>query len=135
MKIKCYDCGKLKPLSQFHKRTRNARSSRMGRNERCKKCTRIYCRKYHQENRDRYKNRHLEVSYGITLSDYSRLYEEQEGRCAICLEWYKVLHVDHDHETNKVRGLLCLSCNNGLGRFRDSPERLRRAIQYLNEKE
>ena len=74
--------------------------------------------------------------YGITAEDYFALLAQQENRCAVCRteEWggkHGVPHVDHDHATNKVRGLLCDSCNAGLGRFRDNPTALRRAADYL----
>ncbi|MGE0576133.1 MAG: endonuclease VII domain-containing protein [Reyranella sp.] len=60
----------------------------------------------------------------------------QEGRCKICRrpaeegQW-KVLRVDHDHATGKIRGLLCHHCNVALGHFGDSPELLERAAEYL----
>lgn len=73
--------------------------------------------------------------YGLTPDQYDELLASQEGRCAICRTetpggkggW----HVDHDHATGKVRGLLCDNCNNGLGRFADDPIRIQRAIDYL----
>ena len=56
--------------------------------------------------------------YGITIEDYDRMYEEQGGRCAICRTDQpggagERFSVDHDHETGKVRGLLCNNCNTG----------------------
>lgn len=61
----------------------------------------------------------LQVRYGITLEDYEHMYEQQGGRCKICdhegSRDGKRLHVDHDHETGVVRGLLCNSCNLKLG--------------------
>ena len=75
--------------------------------------------------------------YGITQTDYDRMVEQQDGKCAICLKFPTVirgcarLHVDHDHETGAVRGLLCSLCNLGIGKLRDSVENLTRAIAYL----
>jgi len=63
------------------------------------------------------------------------LWDSQQGQCAICecdLTWdSRLTHVDHDHATNKVRGLLCSTCNQGLGSFRDSIAMLEKAVQYL----
>jgi hypothetical protein len=58
------------------------------------------------------------------------MFDEQGGLCAICREG-KAAHVDHDHATGVVRGLLCFNCNGGLGNFKDQPERLHAAIGYL----
>lgn len=70
--------------------------------------------------------------YGITPEEYDRRVKEQDGKCAICLE-ERPLAVDHCHETGKVRGLLCRSCNAGMGMLKDDPERLRRAILFLEQ--
>lgn len=59
------------------------------------------------------------------------LYEKQRGICAICKRGDAALVVDHDHDTGFVRGLLCNSCNNGLGNFRDDPDVLANARDYL----
>jgi hypothetical protein len=82
------------------------------------------------------KGKEIERLYGITLKDYEHLYILQNGVCAICRkpEGRKgkvFLVVDHDHETGKVRGLLCSNCNSGLGFFKDSLESLSSARQYL----
>lgn len=75
--------------------------------------------------------------YGLSSIDYESMYEAQGGGCAICgredsgVVNRQLLCVDHDHDTGEVRGLLCDSCNNGLGRFKDSPELLMSALQYL----
>jgi len=77
---------------------------------------------------------HLMFTYGITVAEYDRLYAEQAGGCAICGESCPTgrrLAVDHDHDTGRVRGLLCARCNNGLGNFQDDPDRLRLAVAYL----
>lgn len=67
--------------------------------------------------------------YGLTVEEYEELICEG---CSICHSHEK-LHVDHDHADGRVRGALCHYCNVGLGVFKDNPERLRRAIEYLEE--
>jgi hypothetical protein len=86
----------------------------------------------------------LRQEYGLTLDAYQRIYDEQNGRCAICVvpitsqitetrnpDRTQVAHVDHCHETNVVRGLLCFHCNVGLGKFKDSATNLLAAARYL----
>jgi hypothetical protein len=78
---------------------------------------------------------HLKRKYGMTLEDYDRMLEAQGGACAICGRPPRediALHVDHDHETGLVRGLLCFPCNNTLGDFGDDPTRLYAAAEYLS---
>jgi hypothetical protein len=73
--------------------------------------------------------------YGLTREEFDQL-RAQHNACAICgkYDWGpKGPQVDHDHETGRVRGILCLSCNNGLGRFKDQPGVLRRAAIYLEQ--
>ena len=70
--------------------------------------------------------------YGITPAEYDQMYVAQGGLCAICEQPFEVLHVDHDHVTTVVRALLCKSCNIGIGHLNDSPERLFRAAEYLD---
>ena len=69
--------------------------------------------------------------YGLTVQQLNALTESQEGRCAICAVTHENLTVDHNHETGKVRGLLCASCNKGLGFFGDRIDLLMQAINYL----
>jgi hypothetical protein len=70
---------------------------------------------------------------GATPDMVDQALKEQEGRCAICRDPFELspARVDHDHLRDKFRGLLCHSCNTGLGLFRDSPCNLVRAITYL----
>lgn len=73
--------------------------------------------------------------YGITAEFYEELLAAQENRCAICKlppGADKRLCVDHDHDTGKVRGLLCDACNHGIGKFRESATILESAIEYLS---
>ena len=77
----------------------------------------------------------LKRRYGITIDDYEEMFSKQNGKCAICkgdCMTGRNLAVDHDHDTNKVRGLLCSKCNQGLGQFKNI-ELLQRAIDYLKE--
>lgn len=80
--------------------------------------------------------------YGLTRETYNALLASQGGGCAICgatesrdsdprTGKRRSLHIDHCHRTGRVRGLLCASCNLGLGKFSDDTERMRRAIEYL----
>jgi len=69
--------------------------------------------------------------YGITRTDYESMLDSQGGGCAICGSRPDLLCVDHDHLTGKVRGLLCSTCNKGLGHFCDDPGLLGRATNYL----
>lgn len=80
--------------------------------------------------------RQLRVLYGLTLDGFDALVESQSGCCAICENTLRIggvagAHVDHDHETGVVRGILCANCNHGLGKFGDDPASLRRAADYL----
>ena len=76
----------------------------------------------------------LRCLYGLEEDQHKKLLNEQKGGCAICRKVpKKQLSVDHDHQTNEVRGLLCQSCNTGLGLFADSPELLRAAAIYLEK--
>lgn len=77
----------------------------------------------------------LQRQYSITEELYQRIFDRQNGRCAICgcQQHYQRLAVDHDHKTGMVRGLLCVNCNRGLGRFFDSALRLRNAAAYIEK--
>jgi Recombination endonuclease VII len=81
-------------------------------------------RRYQAEKRP-----HLKM-YGITKSDFDAMTRRQNLRCVICLRKCD-LHVDHDHSSGRVRGLLCGNCNRGVGIFAESPQRLMRAARYM----
>jgi hypothetical protein len=86
---------------------------------------------YRDQSAERKKEMWLKRAYGIDLVTYEAMVKEQEGLCAICQKEPLVLHVDHDHESNRVRGLLCGSCNRAIGLLQESPETLQHAIEYL----
>jgi hypothetical protein len=74
----------------------------------------------------------LKQDYGLTMEQFDAMRAAQGGKCAICAEPFsKTPHVDHCHATGKVRSLLCGGCNVGLGRFRDNPENMEAAAQYV----
>jgi hypothetical protein len=77
----------------------------------------------------------LKRLYGLTRDEYERTLREQNDSCRICGATFettgKRFHVDHDHATGKVRGLLCHKCNAALGMFDDNVDRLRKAVEYL----
>ena len=84
---------------------------------------------------DRKRDSHYRRTYGITLEQYNQMLENQGHKCWVCQrhqsEFKQRLHVDHNHATREVRGLLCNHCNrNVIGRHKD-PELLRRAGDYL----
>lgn len=87
------------------------------------------------------RRRNLRNDFGLELEEYNRMHEEQNGLCLICkqpettVQRGKVipLSVDHCHNSGKIRGLLCRSCNTGLGAFGDDIDRIAKAIQYLEE--
>lgn len=91
--------------------------------------------------RERQRQRRLS-KYGMTAPEYDALFDGQGGRCACCGRVgrragigegtrYSVLCVDHDHDTGAIRGLLCHTCNRGIGLFGDNIEMLEQAIAYL----
>lgn len=92
-------------------------------------------REWYLNNKERVKDLALQREFGITLEEYHNIMEKQNHRCAICGEPPEVdqrlFSVDHDHETGKVRGLLCRGCNVGIGNLKDDPEILMKAILYI----
>lgn len=91
-------------------------------------------REIRERRRDVNRDAHLRRNFGIGTPEYEALLKAQGGRCAICGRPPRKgssLHVDHDHETGEVRGLLCFRCNGGLGQFAEDAERLQFAAEYL----
>lgn len=119
----CMRCREVLPVSAFG--PNRARDD--GLQEYCRPCKRSYANALYARTRGQSLYR-----YGMTVEDYDRMLAEQEGRCAACGDVpTKRLHVDHDHSTGQVRGLLCGECNLGIGKFKDDPERLESAARYL----
>ena len=132
MKRTCYKCKVEKTTEDFYVRNKKT----MVRQSVCKECTKDRVRKRHLENPARTKNNDLMRTYGITLEEHTRMFEEQNGVCYLCKKpgdgRWKKLCVDHDHETGKVRKLLCRSCNTALGQVGDNVDLLKAMIDYLS---
>lgn len=79
--------------------------------------------------------RQLLKDYGITLEEYNQMAARQDFRCGICGQDDNPLVVDHKHGTRGARGLLCQSCNKGIGHFFDNPSALESAAEYLRRSE
>lgn len=139
----CPRCGNIKPIDQFGKRPNGKPKGY------CIDCWRTYDAEYAASADGREARRvarskwnegnheyFLTYRYGITKQQYDDMLAAQGGCCAICGRdnpggKAKVWAVDHCHNSNQVRGLLCGPCNRGLGQFGDDVERLRAAVRYL----
>ena len=107
-------------------------------NRRCRVCHEAAGAKWSEEHKFARWKIHMKSKmpgkYGITLQEYLGMWQEQNGLCKICNKPSKKvrLGIDHCHKTNKIRGLLCNSCNSGLGLFQDDSKILALAIKYLD---
>lgn len=123
----CPDCQVVKPLDDF---PRN-RADSTGYASYCKPCHNARTRATKQRLYGGYREYHLRRRYGIGQKEFDELLAAQGGVCGIC-GTERPEHVDHDHLTGYVRGVLCFNCNGGLGHFRDDRTLLNQAIAYLN---
>jgi hypothetical protein len=126
----CKSCDTTKPIDEFYLRNKTS----MVRHSTCKECD----RKRVAGNYDpiKYQEQHLKRSYGITLNEYNEMLEEQGHRCKTCGTTkaggkHGKFMVDHSHNTGKVRGLLCKSCNIALGEIKDNRQTLLNMVEYL----
>lgn len=142
----CRACKVPKPLSDFSSNTHKACSNcckRLAENAkryyaRHSKKLIAWQRAYNLRYPEARKNYVLRRLYGLSLGEYNSILERQGGGCAICgvkasSGVSATFHVDHCHEKKVVRGLLCTSCNSGLGRFKDNPDLLIAAADYLKK--
>ena len=139
MLLKCSHCKLEKEETEFPKATNKARGYAWV----CKSCKKekklakqasMTTDEWYMQNRRYW----LKSEYGLSLEDYNTMLKDQNHKCAICgtdeVDAFKsLLFVDHDHETGKVRGLLCHHCNTALGKFKDSTEILKQAIAYVEK--
>ncbi len=122
----CVECGKVFTPNQ---------NDRNGKTKCCSVlCNDVYQRKV--KTPAQLRSYHLRTLYGITVGDYERMLAEQGGGCAICSSSGTSkrngrLHIDHDHDSGRIRGLLCSKCNSGIGQLQDDPTLLRAAAEYI----
>ena len=90
-------------------------------------------RRYTRAHPEKVKQFHLKSKYNLTPDQLVEMEVSQDGACAICKEKPHRLFVDHDHKTDRIRGLLCHTCNSMLGFAKDLPDRLRHAADYLEK--
>lgn len=133
----CTKCGESKPLFDFYKR-----ETKDGRRADCISCFNLRSKKRWEnktkEERDTINRKtRLKYYYGLSVDEYEQMLAAQDNKCYICgtEEGYngKKLYVDHCHSSSKVRKLLCQHCNSGLGMFRDNPELLIKAAEYVKQ--
>ena len=130
----CTKCGVRKERSEYHKDS----SRNDGITAYCKECKLKINNNWRINNPEKMlqsqRRTKRKLRYGILPEEYDQLLIEQNNKCAICRSpiGYESA-VDHDHETGKVRGLLCGSCNKGLGFFKDNIDSLKAAAKYLEK--
>ncbi len=132
----CTKCGIDKDCTMFYK---------AGAGERlrgdCKTCVNAIGKLYRQKRQQLCPEARRAIiiknKYGLSSEDYQKMIKEQDNVCKICGKpeagYPGKLSVDHNHETGKIRGLLCHGCNCGIGFLKEDPEILKRAIAYLRE--
>lgn len=152
----CRRCGAEKPLAEFYRDS----AFKDGRGSTCKPCkedataswrsrnaaaVREAATAWRKKNLRRIRAYGLKRIYGITLEDYDALLASQGGKCAICggsdpkghIGWRggqkkaEHMHIDHDHATGAVRGLLCADCNKAIGLLHEDPAIMKKAIEYI----
>jgi len=133
----CKACLKRFPMTDFFWAGR-----KQCRRRKCKRCVELDRKERHRDpayaakSKEAQRYSALRLKYGLSREDVARLEREAGGNCAICSRGFNgQYHVDHCHESGKVRGLLCFTCNTALGKFMDSVEILESAIRYLRKSE
>lgn len=123
----CSLCKMYVPCSEFPAR----KGARDGLASSCRPC--LIAKSQTLENRTAAYVRHIKRKYGLEIEEFDALLASQGGGCAVCggppnaKNW----HIDHDHRSGKVRGILCNGCNTGIGSMRDDPAIMRAAAEYI----
>lgn len=141
----CRRCGVTKTYADFSLSRKATDTTNAVYRSDCKECCSARALQWFHENKERHKETkhrwNLANIYGLTAEQYQTMFEAQGGVCAICGQAETKKHgrtgtefrlaVDHCHESGRVRGLLCQTCNRVVGLFKDDIERHRKAIEYL----
>lgn len=141
----CTKCKVVKEDCNFYK----CSLVKSGLSPSCKACSSEYSKSYRAANRERVRNNistwvksnpekcserarraTLKRRYGMSVADYDLILKDQEGMCKICGE-SKRLYIDHCHDSGIVRGLLCASCNIGVGHLEKSGDFVQKALDYI----
>ena len=134
----CSKCEEHKNITEYYKRSDTGNH----RNE-CKDCRNKYNLELYHKNPNQKENHRkaswkhqIKKNYGLTVEDFRELEREQNCKCACCgirkEQTQQIeLYIDHDHLTGKIRGLLCLQCNAGIGMLGDNLEGIQKAYDYL----
>lgn len=139
----CHKCLTIKEFDQFRVR----KNMKSGRRNVCKQCEIKFTRenekanpervkktraKWYRTNPEKHKNWAIKYKYGITLEVLNSLIENQGGKCKICIRPLvkgKLTHIDHCHNTGKVRGILCNTCNGKLGWLENNFDRISKYLE------
>lgn len=142
----CTKCRVEKPLTEFSP-TSGYKGKPCYRSE-CRKCNsaaakadyhknseirKAAAKNWKQRNPVKVREIRYQYAYGLSPQEYAKILERQQYKCPICGDGLTKPYVDHCHTTGKVRGLLCVTCNTGLGKLGDSIEGIQKALQYLQE--
>ena len=129
----CTKCKEVKDLDSFGNRS----ASKDGKRYQCKQCVSRRHKEryandieYRERIMERTRKRDIEKQFNISVEEYTEYMKNAE--CSIC-ESKERLVLDHCHNSGKIRGVLCRTCNTGIGHLRDSPELVSRALYYLQE--
>lgn len=125
---RCPDCNTVQLLEAFPLN----KGKPSGYDRYCLPCHNERCRANKVKNHGGTRQYHLKRRYKIGQAEFDALLLSQRSVCAIC-EGPNPEHVDHDHATGAVRGILCFNCNGGLGQFKDNIATMQKAITYLEE--
>lgn len=135
--FQCVECMNGKPPFKFREKPSSRTCTKC---KKTKSTTDFYLRTYNETKRSlsvckecmlsRHKNT-VYKKYKLTEKEYQDLFNDCDGCCKICEKKLTKIYIDHDHKTNKVRGLLCLHCNTALGFFKDNIALMKKAITYV----